>query len=235
MRFLALLHKEFRECLPWMLLAAIIFLAIGGFILHAQAFYELAYARVLDWYFMPGSIVYSYYFLRNPHAPLRGTGPALFLTSIGLGLVLGVRQFWVPNFIRTWGFTLHRSVSWITILVAKVATAAIVFLLSLGLIWIILYYYASQPSISFVPPATRVFIEGWLFIALGLVIYLGTTLAGLSTAKWYTTKIFGLGFAGCIILMTFVQWQLAYAFAVIIVGMAILVSQIIYTFLYREF
>jgi hypothetical protein len=212
MRFLALLRKELRECLPWMLLAAIIFLVIGGFILHAQAFYELAYTRMLDWYFTPGSAVYSYYLLGYPHAPLQGTGLVLFLTSIGLGLVLGVRQFWVAHFTRTWGFTLHRSVSRITILVAKVAAAAIVFLLSLGLIWIILYYYASQPPISFVPPTTRVFIEGWLFIALG-----------------------GLGFAGCIILMTVVQWRLAYAFAVIIVGMAILVSQIIYTFLHREF
>jgi len=85
------------------------------------------------------------------------------------------------------------------------------------------------------PPTVRVFIEGWIFILLGLVVYLGATLVGLSRTKWYTTKIFALAFAAFIILMVFVQCRLAWAFAVIIIGVVILLSQIFDTFLRREF
>ena len=85
------------------------------------------------------------------------------------------------------------------------------------------------------PLPGRVFIEGWLFIVLGLVAYLGTALMGLSAARWYTTKIFGLAFATVVICMIFLQWRLSWAFAVVIIGVVVLLSQIIDTFLNREF
>ena len=40
MRFAALLRKELRECLPLMLLAAIVFLGFGGFFIRVQAYGE---------------------------------------------------------------------------------------------------------------------------------------------------------------------------------------------------
>ena len=36
MRFLALLRKELRECLPWMLLAMVFFLVFGGLNIWSQ-------------------------------------------------------------------------------------------------------------------------------------------------------------------------------------------------------
>ena len=231
MRFLALLRKELRECLPWLLLVAIAFFALGGFFLRAEAYDRSHYWRYSR--ISAGTTVSHYDLTYFPI--LKGTGPWLFLSSIGLGLVLGVRHFWIPHFTRTWPFLLHRSVSRKTILAAKLTAAAIAFVISLGTVWVALYWYASRPEVFAVPPTFRVFIEGWIFIMLGLVVYLGTALSGLSTANWYTTKIFGLALATVIIVTTLSQWTLVGVFTVIAVSAVILLSQIIDTFAKREF
>ncbi len=230
MRFSALLRKELRECLPWMLLAAIVFLALGGFFLRAEAYnggYR-HYSRL-----SPGTIVESSLF--TYYSILGITGTLLLLSSIGLGLVLGIRHFWIPNFTRTWPFLLHRSVSRKTILAAKLTAGTIAFVISLGTVWVALYWYANRPEVFPIPQTVRVFIEGWIFIMLGLVTYLGTALSGLSTANWYTTKIFGLAFATVIIVTTLSQWTLVGIFTVIAISVAILLSQFFDTFLRREF
>ena len=231
MRFSALLRKELRECLPWMLLAAIVFLALGGFFLRVQINYgtpSWRYSRL-----SPGTIVESSLF--TYYSILGMTGPLLLLSSIGLGLVLGIRHFWIPNFTRTWPFLLHRSVSRKTILAAKLTATMIAFVISLGPVWIGLYWYACRPEVFPIPQTPRVFIEGWIFIMLGFVTYLGTALSSLSTANWYTTKIFGLAFAALVIFTIFFQWSLVWAFMVIAVSVVILLSQIFDTFLRREF
>lgn len=231
MRFSALLRKELRECLPWMLLAAIVFLAIGGFFLCVEPHneeYNYRFPRM-----SPGTTVSHYDLTHYPI--LNVTGPWLFFSSIGLGLVLGVRQFWIPHFTRTWPFLLHRSVSRKTILATKLTAASIAFVISLGTVWVALYWYACRPEVFAIPQTFRVFIEGWIFIMLGLVAYLGTALSSLSTANWYTTKIFGLAFATVIIVTTLSQWTLVGIFTVIAISVAILLSQIFDTFLRREF
>ncbi len=231
MRFSTLLRKELRECLPWMLLAAIVFLGFGGFILRAQA-----YGGRLQWHsthFPPGSMVESRRLILHPQLQLAGTW--LFLSSLGLGLILGVRHFWIPHFTKTWPFLLHRSASRNTLLGGKLTAATIALVMSVGVIWIALYWYANQPGVCTVPQGFRFFIEGWIFVALGFVAYLGTALSGLSRAKWYSTKIFGLAFASIVILVTLVQWRLVSAFAMIIIGILILLSQIFDTFSNREF
>ena len=232
MKFLALMRKEFRESLPWMLLAAIFLLVFGGLILQTQTIpRNITYRYPV---FSPGSEV-STYQLTKPSL-LQPVGSLLFLTSIGLGLVLGGRQFWVAHFTKTWGFMLHRSVGRQTILGAKLAAAIVAFAISLGTVWLALFYwYASHPQLLTVPPTMRIFIEGWIYILLGFVVYLGTCLAGLSRAKWYTTKIFGLAFAVLILVTALAQWQPILAFAAIIAGILILLTQITDTFLNREF
>ena len=231
MRFSTLLRKELRECLPWMLLAALVFLAFGGFFLRALAYDQRDYRYYPN--FSAGTLVEPGRLTQ--HTPLLLTGSCLFCSSLGLGLILGVRHFWIPHFTRTWPFLLHRSADRKTILAGKLTAASIALALSLGPVWIGLYRYACQPEIFPIPQTPRVFIEGWIFIMLGLVAYLGTTLSGLSTAKWYTTKIFGLAFATVIIFTTFSQWSLVWAFAVIAISVVILLSRIFDTFLRREF
>ena len=231
MRFSALLKKELRECLPWMLLAAIVFLALGSLFLRTQINY-----RTPSWHYSrlsPGAIVESHLFTYP--SILGVTGPLLLLSSIGLGLALGIRQFWIPNITRTWQFLLHRSVSRKTILAAKLTAAMIAFIISLGPVWIGLYWYARRPEVFPIPQTPRIFIEGWIFIMLGLVTYLGTALSGLSQTKWYTTKIFGIVFAAIVIFTTFPQCSLVWIFTMIAVSAAILLSRIFDTFLRREF
>ncbi len=231
MRFVALLRKELRESLPWMILAAIILLACGGFILRTQAYYGQH-----NWYYSPlppGTIVDTSRLI--PPSPLRMAGSWLLITSIGLGLVLAVRHFWIPHFTKTWPFLLHRSVSRQMILGAKLTAATVAFVVSLGFVWVGLYWYACRPELFMVPPPVSIFIEGWLFIVLGLVAYMGAALVDLSLARWYTTKIFGLAFATIVISMAIFQWRLSWAFVMVIIGIVVLLSQIIDTFLNREF
>jgi len=231
MKFSTLLRKELRECLPWMLLAGILFLALGSLFLRTQINY-----RNPSWYYSrlsPGTIVESHLFTYR--SILSVTGPLLLLSSTGLGLALGIRQFWIPNFTRTWQFLLHRSVSRNTILAAKLTATMIAFIISLGPVWIGLYWYAGRPEASPIPQTLRIFVEGWIFIMLGLVTYLGTALSGLSRAKWYTTKIFGLILATIVIVTTFPQCSLVWIFTMIIVSAAILLSRIFDTFGEREF
>jgi hypothetical protein len=121
------------------------------------------------------------------------------------------------------------------ILGAKLTAATVAFVVSLGAVWVGLYWYACRPELYEVPPPGRIFIEGWLFIMLGLVAYLGAALVNLIKARWYTTKIFGLAFATVVIFMIILQWRLSWAFAIVIIGVVVLLSQIINTFLNREF
>ncbi len=183
--------------------------------------------------FSPGSHVNGYELTRNP--TVEGAGEILFFTSLGLGLALGVRQFWVADFMKTWGFTLHRSVSRATVLWSKLAAAMVTFVVSLGVVWIALYLYACRPELFAIPPASRIFFEGWLFIASGFIVYLGTAMAGLSKAKWYTTKKVGLAFAVFVLAMSFSLWKPGHVIAVVIIGGVILLVQVIDTFLRREF
>jgi hypothetical protein len=141
----------------------------------------------------------------------------------------------MPYFTGTWPFLLHRSVDRKIILAAKLTSATIAFIISLGTIWLFFYWYANRPELFTLPQTARIFIDGWIFILIGLVVYLGTALSGLSTAKWYTTKVFGLAFAIVIIIVPFSLWRLAWIFVFIAAGVFILLSQIISLFLNREF
>ena len=230
MRFSTLLYKELRECLPWMLLAAVVFIAVTSVLLQTETYnenYNYRFSRL-----SPGGTISHYKLTYSP--TMNEAGPWLFVLSVGLGLVLGIRQFWIPNFTRTWPFLLHRSVSRNTILAAKLTSASIAFVISIVPIWVGIYWYVTRPEVFIIPPPLRTFIEGWIFIILGFVTYLGTALSGLSIAKWYTTKIFGLLFV-LAIFMTLSMWTLGGLLVALIVSAAILLLQIFQTFLRREF
>ena len=230
MRFSALLYKELRECLPWMLLVAIVFIAVTSVLFQTETYSENNSYRLSR--LSPGTVISRYMLTYYP--AMNETGPWLFILSVGLGLVLGIRQFWIPNFTRTWLFLLHRSVSRNTILAAKLTATSIAFFISIVPVWVGIYWYVTRPEVFTVPPPLRFFIEGWIFIILGFVTYLGTALSGLNIAKWYTTKIFGILLA-LVIFITLSMWTLAGLLIALIVSAAILLLQIYQTFLRREF
>lgn len=241
MRFLALLKKELREALPWLLLAAIILGFFGAIMIQAYSHSWREGQGYTKWsdsyrYDEPDrdDPCVDFYRIRG-WSFLRDAAGLLLVISIGLGVVSGARQFLMPLALKTWAFTIHRSIPRTTILWAKFAATAITFTISCGAIWTLLWWYASRPGVLPMPPRTRTLVEGWLFVAVGLVVYFGTVLSTLSIVKWYTTKIFGLAFAPCILFFALSQTSIALCIAMIAVGLLILVSQVINTFLNREF
>lgn len=233
MKFLMLLRKELRESLPWILLAAIALLVIGGIALRLEV--RLVRSAWSYSNLSPGATANTYWFCQFSSLSIAGSW--LFVISIALGLTLGVQHFWIPHFTRTWPFLLHRSTGKMTILAAKLTAAAIGCIVPLGAVWLALYWYACRSDAFGIPVPARAFIDGLILIALGLVVYLGTALASLSRAKWYTTKIFGLAFAALVLFITTVQFQcgLLWAFVIMVVSIMILLSQVVDTFLKREY
>jgi hypothetical protein len=70
---------------------------------------------------------------------------------------------------------------------------------------------------------------------MGLLSYLGVGLAGLSKAKWYTTKLAGLGFTVWMF-VTFTQQQTFWwSFGTLVIGLGVLLYLMWETFLKREF
>ena len=135
MKFLTLMQKEIREILPWILLAAISFLAIGLLIITMGSRHQN-----YNWRFQniePGTEVRLHDIITQ--SVLMVNGAWLFTVSLALGLILGIRQFWITFFTKTWAFEFHRSVKRQTVLYAKLSAAIIAFLLALGTIWTFFY------------------------------------------------------------------------------------------------
>lgn len=232
MRFLALLRKELRESLPWLLLAGLLLLAVGLLVLGGAA-------RFSEWRYWqsnpgmaPGETVNTWRLLRPTKLELPGIWLAFIAPS--LGLILAVRQFWFPLFTRTWSFLLHRSVRRTTILGAKLVTAAI-FLVVVGLIWTGLYWYACRPDRFPLPEPPQMLLNGWIYVALGLLVYLGAALSALSEARWYTTRIFGLAFAVVALFVILCQWRLIWVAVLMVLALAVVLIQTLAAFLSREF
>lgn len=230
MKFFALLKKELRECLPCLLVALLIFMFFSVlFVRHVIYNHDNFYR----WHQEPGSVINGYALLQRN--PISDVAPLLLMCSAGLGLLLGAAQFWLPSYQKTWAFSLHRSVRRSTVLWSKFAAAALIFAVGLGLAWTFLHSYAARVLEIPRPFALRTFAEGWIFILLGMAVYFGTVLTGLSTARWYTTRIFGLAFAAWIFFLPLAVNTLTEGIVIILLGFLILVSQIIDRFLNREF
>ena len=205
MRFLALLRKELRECLPWLLLAVVIFLFIGTLLLRVEIVH--GQSRYDRWSENAGTNIRAHRLF--VYQPLQIIGPLLLIVGPGLGIVLGARGFLLPTFMKTWAFTIHRSVKRQNVLWAKVICALICFVVSFGVLWSFYYWYASRPGIFRFPPTPRVFVEGWIYILMGVIVYFGTVLSAISEARWYTTRSFGLVFSGWVFFFVMSQNNLS--------------------------
>jgi hypothetical protein len=230
MRFMALLRKELRESLPWILAAVIALLVIGGYSIRSQAT-RGKYGWQLN--VGPGQAVEPYRLLAP--SVLQDSATLLLWVSIGLGLALGARHFGMPSLTRTWPFLLHRSTTRTAILLAKLLAGIVAQVVCLGLAWLLLFKYASRPDLFMIPPPTPMIADGALLILLGLLVYCGTTLSALSKSRWYTTRVFGLALAGVVVFAMAFHSSRPWALATILIAALILLSQIVHTFLTREF
>ena len=229
MKFLALLKKELRESLPYIMIVGILLLA-GGFLCVD------AYVRHLPAFeppITPGAFIPAYQLTQEHN--LNGAGIWIFICAVGLGLGLGILQFWIPQLTRTWPFLLHRSAARITILCAKIMAGVLGILVTLGTLWTLLFVYACQKQ-AFVPVINyRILAEGWILIALGFVTYLATACAGLDAHRWYTTKLVSAAFALFMIAVVFSQWRIGAAMAVIVLTGLVLFLQASVSFQNRQF
>jgi hypothetical protein len=240
MRFKALIYKELRECLPWVLTASIFLIACGFISLwmtvepntiegHYSKFTSSSY---VDTNLFEDTDILLYYLFYSPF--ISSAGIFLFLFAIGLGIALGVRQFWVEFFTKTWGFMLHRSVRRGTILLAKLFAGLISFI-PMIVIWAVFYIYGYDKEYFPIPPSVSTFIQGLIFIAFGFVVYLSVALAAMSREKWYTTKMVSLAFVIWMFIALITQWRQGWAWLVIFVSGIVLLIQITDVFLNREF
>ncbi len=231
MRFTALLRKELRESLPWILMAVIALLVLGGFRIRMEASYGMYENRFS--HFGPDQIWDPYQLLVQ--SVLGDSAVLLICVSAGLGFALGARHFGFPLFTKTWPFLLHRSVTRMTILAAKLVVALFAQIVCLGLAWLLLYRYAADPNQFMIPPPVEMVFRGFLYILIGLLAYWGTALSAISRNRWYTTKIFGLVLASIVAAAITSTSSWPWALVTILVAAMILLSQTVHTFLIREF
>ncbi len=229
MKFIALLKKELRECLPFLIGAAVLLLVLGTLFLRLDA--PRTYGGLYP-DFKPASAINIYQLKQSSSLSL--VGSLLWIFSIALGLAIGIRQFWVAFYSRTWDFEICRPTRRAAVLTAKITAAIIGFVLSVGLVWSLFYWYASQSSIWFTPLTGRLLTKGWIFIALGFVVYLGVAVAGLSTERWYTTKLFSLGLVLIVYIACVSEWRLWLILIFLVIGILILLLQVTEKFLNRQ-
>jgi hypothetical protein len=226
MKFIALLKKEFRESLVFMALSMMTFTAIAGLSIRD---FGLGGGDDYQYTVRNGNVQLFH------HAPVNELGDMLIFYSIALGLSLGVLHFWVPLLTRTWSFLMHRSISRTAILSSKILCAALAFVGCLGVPWIWAHWYVNHVKTTGFPPNPRVLWEGWLFIGLGFALYLGIALSAMSSARGYTTRFFGVISVIFVMCWMFYLSSISAAFSLLLVSTVILLSQLIVTFLHREF
>jgi hypothetical protein len=229
MRFPTLYKKELREIVPWLILAVLLLLVIGWLMIHMKAFDQR------QWYYGPisnGKVIDNYMIFRTDI--LLESAVLMFFTSIGLGLILGIRHFWVPDFTRTWQFLIHRSATRSLILSAKLAAAATV-LLCLSVAWLLLAGYAHLYKGVIVPPESGIVALGIFYAYLGFIVYLGTALCALTTTRWYTTRMFGLFFVFIMFIIIVSLTNFTLVFFTTVFFLTVLIIQIYETFLRKEF
>jgi len=218
MKFFALLKKEFRECLPWIILAGIVFVVVGVFLLDFQVRVD-QWSRQRPSETVPGVLV--------SYSPLQNMGPLLLTVALSLGIVMGMRHFLPPGFDKTWAFTLHRPVHPWIIATAKFLAAGLGLAVSMGLPWILIYLYAASPGRFLKPVLPAVFWEGCLMIALGFVAYLGAAVSAVRPVRWYTTRIFGAAFGVGVCILCVAGTPLIHAWVLAIVGSCALAAQVL--------
>lgn len=230
MRFLALLKKELREAVPWIILSVILLFVISWFLIRSMIIY-----RGQDFYYgmLPnGKVIDQHMIFRTD--VIQAPAVLMFFISIGLGLVMGFRHFWLPGFTGTWQFLIHRSVTRPAIISAKLAAAAIL-MLCLSLAWLLLAGFAGMSERVIIPPESGMVSLGIFYAYLGFIVYMGTALCAITKARWYTTRMFGLFFVFIMFMAILPQRSVVYAFIISVVFFTVLIVQIYEIFLKREF
>ena len=229
MKFFALLKKELREAVPWIIFAVISLLVLSWFMISMKEY------SLRDWPYSPiktGKIINQSEIFRGDI--LLEAAVLMFFISILLGLALGFIHFWMPGFRRTWQFLIHRSVTRTALIASKLSAAAIM-MVCLSLAWLFLAWFTAISRRIIIPPESGLVRLGVFYAYMGFIVYMATALCALTKARWYTTKLFGLFFAFVIYIIIISQANIYRAFFISILAFFVLIFQLYQTFLQREF
>jgi hypothetical protein len=240
MKFLTLVKKEFREALPWLLLAAL-FLSISSWVTI-----NLQISNQKSWFAGKTSTMFDERDLWDKYGDylkeddifqpdiMRKSLRFMFYIPIGLGLILGVRHFFLQGLDGTWQYLIHRSVKKSTIVSSKLVAAALA-MSCLVLIWLLFIGYTNISKKEIIPAGSWMVYLGIFYALVGFIVYMGIALCAITKARWYTTRIFGLFSVLIMLLVILSVTEFIYAFIVSVFVFGILIVQIYQTFLQREF
>jgi hypothetical protein len=228
-KFLTIIRTDLSECLLFILLTAVFCLAAGLFFMWADSY---SYNHI----FFPkynGEIDQKWFWA----PPAAGTGPLLFIGGIIFGFIMAILQFQDEdkNPRTPWQFLLHRSASHEIILAGKLSAGLIGFLIAFGVPWIVLYSCMCNERFFLLAPMGRTFAEGWIFIWVGYTVYLGIALAALHKGRWNPRQFLGVSFSAIVITLICFQSNLVWSAVILFLAALILLSQLVDTFLKKEF
>ncbi len=231
-RFMALLRKELRESLPLMSATFLLFVVFSTYSIRITisqgANDYIRHQNIQAGQFMGLFYLFHGYYLHEMAFWIQ-------LTAVFSGLGLGIVHFGVPSITRTWSFLIHRSTKRLSILTAKFLTALITFVLAIGIVWCWVYWYSQQIRLSSFPPHHRVLVEGWIYLAMGCLVYLATALSALNAARWYASKFAPFGFVFLVYAAVVTQGHIPTALMIQGLGIGLLLIQLAHTFNTKAF
>ncbi len=216
----ALLKKDLRECLPWLLPVLLILLAVG-----VEETTTRSWERTWSPYGGYGLWV-------RPDSRVCATAGVLFVGTLLLAGILAVRQFLIPSVSGEWGFLLHPA-GRRTVLRSRLTTG-LVSLLSLGGVWTGVFMRTLSPGVLQAPPPIDALAVGWVSVGWGCVFYLAVSLAVLVGGAWWGRKSAPLAFA-LIALLAALGLGITAAGVTAVVAFALLLPQLLWEFNAREF
>jgi len=167
--------KEFRECALLAALSSGALFLVGGLMVVA--------AGNPGGFKVPG--------FGHVTSPLWRVGVLLYAISILQGVALAIRQYGVPGVTGVWPGQVHLPVRRCVHLWVRMASSAGCFAL-LALVWSLLFATAAFAGILPLPPQARTLFHGLLLPVLGYVVYMGTGVTCLTSARWYRERLIGV-------------------------------------------
>jgi hypothetical protein len=217
----ALMLKELRE------IVAIAVLALAAYLALVMS---LMGTKMFEW--VPGL----------PHGPedIPFTNsefqPAFAVISGAFVLALGFRQSVRESARGTFLFLLHRPVARHQLLLTKLATGIVVYLLCASVPILLYAWWASVPGHHHSPFFWSMTGPAWQLWFLMPLLYLGMFLSGLRPARWWGTRLLPLVASVLFVfLLEVVQWWWFLGFPVAVILYVLLVANVCYVAQVRDY
>jgi hypothetical protein len=173
--FKAILWKEFRENLKWAVLGSL-FVSIGVFLFLRRLLGESTYGGGLNW-------------ADVAHSPFW----AIPLLTPPVGLMIGIAQVVLENHGDSWGFLTHRPMQRSGLFWGKALAGITLYFAAVGLPLSGASVWAAIPGHLPMPMDVRMVLPLIADILCGLVYYFAGLLTGMREAKWYASRVMGIG------------------------------------------